>query len=46
MQAAGEAAPVFAPAAPRFDAKWLIIAVCVVLTLAVWLDVKLARKSG
>ena len=33
MQAAGEAAPVFAPAAPRFDAKWLIIAACVLLTL-------------
>jgi iron(III) transport system permease protein len=33
VQAAGEAAPVFAPAAPRFDAKWLIIAVCVLLTL-------------
>ena len=33
MQAAGEAAPVFATAAPRFDAKWLIIAACVALTL-------------
>ncbi|HZS67508.1 MAG TPA: iron ABC transporter permease [Burkholderiales bacterium] len=33
MQTAGEAAPVFVPAAPRFDAKWLIIAVCVLLTL-------------
>ena len=33
MQAAGEAAPVFAPAAPKFDAKWLIIAACVALTL-------------
>jgi iron(III) transport system permease protein len=33
VQAAGEAAPVFAPAAPRFDAKWLIIAVCVALAL-------------
>ncbi len=33
MQTAGEAAPVFVQAAPRFDAKWLIIAVCVLLTL-------------
>jgi iron(III) transport system permease protein len=33
VQAAGEAAPVFTPAAPRFDAKWLIIAVCVALAL-------------
>jgi iron(III) transport system permease protein len=33
VQAAGEAAPVFTTAAPRFDAKWLIIAACVALTL-------------
>ena len=33
MQAAGEAAPVFAAGVPRFDPKWLIIALCVALTL-------------
>ena len=33
MQAAGQVAPVFASAAPRFDPKWLIIAVCVALSL-------------
>jgi iron(III) transport system permease protein len=33
VQAAGEAASAFPAAAPRFDAKWLIIAACVALTL-------------
>ena len=33
MQAAGQAAAGFAPAGPRFDAKWLIIALCVALAL-------------
>jgi iron(III) transport system permease protein len=32
-QAAGQTALPFAAGAPRFDAKWLIIAVCVALTL-------------
>src|SRR5213075_865705 len=33
VQAAGQAAPAYVAAAPRFDAKWLIIALCVALTL-------------
>src|SRR2546426_385148 len=33
QQAAGQTALPFAAGAPRFDAKWLIIAVCVALTL-------------
>src|SRR5437773_12509504 len=32
-QAAGQTALPYAVGAPRFDAKWLIIAVCVALTL-------------
>src|SRR5437588_13042487 len=33
QQAAGQSALPYAAGAPRFDAKWLIIAVCVALTL-------------